>query len=230
MNSHLLRRTSSGLFSRDVSFPVVMREFNFESNPEFHEDGNGDERALGIIRKFASYFDGNIYLFVTDHKLHRAESPMSIDRIFRKSPVVGELDRVELNFDVGEPWPLSAAIVDLSDFAYRAEDPILFHTMQSMFVFSDYSKESIASRAIGWGVGETEGKTMVFDRKAMVGDLAASDLIAFFRHFSSENGYFESMCAVGPIDYLDGRVVPCLEEACDDYSVSKYCENFVEAY
>lgn len=223
----LSRRTVGMLFGAQIIDPIVMREYSFEANPEYHEDGKSRVRGLSFMKKFASCFEMGVYLLVTDNKIYLNRLPQPVNRTFIHSPVLKELDRVEIEVDIGEAWPLTVAIIDIKEFDVDASELLLFGSGQSIYIFSELSAEALASRAVGWILSYKSSRISSFNYEAMINDLSAYDQIAFFRYSASHNRHYESMVVVGPGQYVDKQVVPCIEEACSDQNVIKYTDNFV---
>ncbi len=223
----LSRRTKGMLFGAQISDPVVMREFSYENYPEYHQDDKSDARVLFFMKRFVQCFRGNIYLLVTDNKMYLKRLPQPVNRIFIHSPLLEKLERLDIEVDVGEAWPLSMAIVDLEAYDYEIAEELLFGSFQSTFIFSCLSKEHLANRVSQWIFSYEKESLLSFNRDAMVQDLEETDKMAFFSYGPSHNRHYESMVVVGPGQYVDQQVVPCIEEACSDQNVIKYTDNFV---
>lgn len=231
MKFKLVRHTKMGQFSGELIDPIVMREFNFEENPEYHEDGKSDGRALKIVKRISKCFQGKLFLLVAAQKFHRPGSgEWVLSDVFRKSLRLKELDYREIEVEIGAVRPLSVAVVDLADFAFEEPEPLLFNQARTMLIFSEYDLNSLAQRACRWILNYEVSRMTTFDYQAIANDLKSSDRLAFFRYFASDNQYFEAMTVVGPVEYVDLQVVPSIQKACNDQSVKLYTTDFVDRY
>ena len=135
------------LFGAQIIDPVVMREFSFENYPEFHQDDKSDTRVLFFMKRITTCFRGSIYLLVTDNKMYLKKLPQPVNRTFIHSPVLEKLERLDIEVDVGEAWPLSAAIVDMESYDYEIAEELLYRSFRSTFIFSSLNQLFPASAA-----------------------------------------------------------------------------------
>lgn len=153
--------------------------------------------------------------------------PQPVNRTFIHSPALEKLKRLDIEVDVGEAWPLSAAIVDMEAYDYEIAEELLYGSFRSTFIFSSLNKQTLAKRVSQWIYSYEQESMLSFNRKAMVENLKESDKIAFFSYGPSHNRHYETMVVVGPGQYVDQQVVPCIEEACSGQNIIKYTDNFV---
>ena len=156
------------LWGAPIVAPVVLREYSFEKNPEYHEDGKSRERGLAFMKRFVGCFQGNAYLLATDCKAYLSRFSQPVNRIFIHSPALEKLDRYETQVDVGAEWPLSVAVIDLAQCDVDYSELLLFGSPQSIIVFTDSCKESIGERARDWIHDIEYSKLSSFNHKAMV--------------------------------------------------------------
>lgn len=201
---------------------VINRVYNFDQNPEYHQDEKSDERGLEILKELLGTYSGNVYLVLTAQKLSlsRLDLPSQAYDVFWKFERFRCYPQFKCEVDIGNNLKLPVAVINLKDYSFQTDEFKFFDYIRSIVVLTEYNIEEIGGLLDSWIHSYSYSKSISFNEKAMVSELDEAEPIAFFKYMASHNSWYEAISVTGPKAYVENIITPCIDKALVGKAVS----------